>query len=245
MIFFTDVTTTASHYCLCNIKRYQHLSDPKKIIFLDPSVYELKHNDEYSHYNKLHQKVQNCEQNEFISIDYPCDMNLQYAAQFIQKTNENNRRYASNPHYINTIQCRFLDYLSFVENYLLNQDIFSDNPQKIVGIGNLCRINRYKSGSEKENFLIQVFSFLDSHSHDFSWIHFYGPSFKVIKQFILPFEQSHPEITISIDSTKWTRAVDNAFKQQHGKSCSKKNRNLFFIYYIEKIQQSTSILIQF
>src|SRR6056297_1806358 len=97
MLFFTDITTDASKYCMLNIKRY---GDPrkrkKKMVFVDPGVYELKKSNEYSEIDRLHKIAQNPQLFEWISIDYPCDMrpnDPEIAELFVQKSIENNWRY--------------------------------------------------------------------------------------------------------------------------------------------------------
>lgn len=142
--FFTDITTNASNYCLLNIKQ---LKNPKllnkKEFYIDPSVYELKNNTEYSCINLLH-KIAN--QNQYyISIDYPCDMNIQYSELFIEKSIQNNLKYKNNSKYICTIQFKFNDFSDFLKqfNYLEENIDFSN---KIIGIGNLCRILYPKIG---------------------------------------------------------------------------------------------------
>jgi hypothetical protein len=76
IFFMTDISTDASHYCLLNIKKYDDKrKDTKQIIFVDPGVMELKKMDEYKYVEKLHWLANNnLKSNEYISIDYPCDM---------------------------------------------------------------------------------------------------------------------------------------------------------------------------
>lgn len=108
LIFMTDITTDASNYCLLSIKKYNDKrKEKKKLFFIDPGVYELVKTNEYSHITELHELVPNLKENEYISIDYPCDMNPKYTKEFIEKSYQNNVRYASNLHYICTIQMHF------------------------------------------------------------------------------------------------------------------------------------------
>ena len=87
MMFFTNYGTKISRFCLLNIKDYHKPKTNKKIIFVDPSVYELVENEEYSRIDQLHELAAgNLQKNEYISIDYPCDMNEKYTDVFIEKT---------------------------------------------------------------------------------------------------------------------------------------------------------------
>ncbi|NMC60186.1 MAG: hypothetical protein GYA51_12520 [Candidatus Methanofastidiosa archaeon] len=78
MKFFTDISTQISNFCLLNIKQYNNQKKYRKtLIFIDPSVYELKDSAEYSKIELLHELASGrLLENEYISIDYPCDMNL-------------------------------------------------------------------------------------------------------------------------------------------------------------------------
>ena len=76
MIFFTDITTDASKYCLLNIKRYSDLRKYEKlVVFVDPSVYELTKSTEFSMVDEMHSMLKEgaLRRNEYISIDYPDD----------------------------------------------------------------------------------------------------------------------------------------------------------------------------
>jgi hypothetical protein len=88
MLFFTDFQTTESQFCLLNIKHYaKRHTKPKTTYFIDPGVYELKKAREYKHIDLLHSIARSeMPKNEYISIDYPCDMNLTYTDEFIQKS---------------------------------------------------------------------------------------------------------------------------------------------------------------
>ena len=117
----------------------------KKIIYIDPSVHELKNSAEYSKISLLHELANGkLRENEWISIDYPCDMNEAYTDLFIEKSIKNNIKYRDNTHYICTIQFRFMDIKDFVRQFeYLEEQI--DFTKKIIGIGNLCRIMNPKN----------------------------------------------------------------------------------------------------
>jgi hypothetical protein len=227
MIFFTDITTDASRYCMLNVKRLTNTNRYKKeLIFVDPGVYELKDRTEYSKVDLCHEIAKN--QSQFISIDYPCDMNLPASAEFIEKSIRNNLRYKENPYYICTVQSKFRNYADFCKQFLyLHEEI--DFTQKIVGIGNLCRI------MTPNTFTDYLFAFL----RKYKWYHyhFYGLSLALIEKYLPAFPH------VSVDSTKWTRAADEGFKRKNGVMCRKHNRDLYFLYYMDRIQQTIPNLI--
>ena len=229
MKFFTDITTNASNFCLLNIKKYYDpRKESKKIVFVDPGVYELKKHREYSQIELLQQLAQGeLKENEYLSIDYPCDMNLQYADEFIAKSIENNLRYAENPQYICTIQFRFQDFDSFRENWE-HLECWVNFPQKIIGIGNLCRI------MYPNEFTNDVFEYIISHTSKGQQIHFYGLSLRLIKTYIPLLERAG--LVITLDSTKWTKAVTNTLKLAHGVCCRKATRDLYFFSYMDEIR---------
>lgn len=225
IIFFTDITTNCSNFCLLNIKQYSKKKHLNKFLYLiDPSVYELKNNIEYSQIDLLHSIAK--ENKELISIDYPCDMNLEYSDLFIEKSIQNNLKYAKNNCYIATIQFKFLDFIDFKKQFeYLEENI--DFTQKIIGIGNLCRI------LSSNEFTDKVFKYLNSKKY---FYHFYGLGFRLIKKYIHLFD------FCSIDSTKWTKAITNDFKLQNGVCCRKFNRNKYFLKYISELSKFAEII---
>lgn len=82
----------------------------------------------------------------------------------------------------------------------------------------------------------QIFKFI---ADNYSWvkhIHIYGPSMRLIKECIPFLIDSGIEI-ISIDSTKWTRAVTSELKKKYGLNCKNDfQRRLFFDEYLKKIR---------
>lgn len=86
MIFYTDIQTKASNYCLLNIKRYDDLrKDNKKIIFVDPDVMSLRTNSEYPLIDKLLWLANgNLKPNEYLGLDMPGDMNLPLEQEFFK-----------------------------------------------------------------------------------------------------------------------------------------------------------------
>jgi len=263
MIFFTDITTNASNYCLLNIKKYNDFRKfKKKQIFVDPGVYELRTAVEYKHITLLHELAAGgLTENEYISIDYPCDMidvpikdidtglekwmknpsknktsniknynNVEYIKQcdvFIQKSIANNLKYKENSQYICTIQFKFRDFDDFKIQweYLSSKIEFE---KKIIGIGNMCRI------MQPNTFTDKVMTYILNHTSQGQWIHFYGLAKKLIDKYVPLLEQKG--LIISVDSTKWTRAVTKELKLANGVCCKKHNRDLFFTEYMKAIK---------
>lgn len=211
LFFFTDHYVPDSKYCLVNIKNYSPSKlARKRVIMIDPAVMELRKKREYSQIEKLHRKAENLESNEYISIDYPCDMNPLYSRYFIDKSIENNRLYEDNPRYICTIQSNFLDFDSFKKEFLTIKDIWENNDEKIIGIGNMCRI------MNPNRFTSNVFGYLYKHIQKNKRIHIYGPAMKVICHYL---PRLLKKFRISMDSTKWTRAINDVVKDRYGYNC--------------------------
>lgn len=92
MIFYTDIQTIASNYCLLNIKKYD---DPrrnnKKIVFVDPDVMSLRTHSEYPLIDKLLWLANgNLKSNEYLGLDMPSDMNPLLEQEFIKKSIDRN-----------------------------------------------------------------------------------------------------------------------------------------------------------
>lgn len=232
MIFFTDITTNTSNYCLLNVKR---LHDPrvvnKKMLMIDPGVYELKKATEYSCIDTLHELASNHDlgPGKFISIDYPCDMNEEHSDLFIRKSVENNIKYAKNMWYICTVQSYFKDFDSFKEEWYKLEDIWLHCP-KIIGLGNICRIMRPTEYTDK------VFDLILKRFSSPRWIHIYGMALRLIKKYV-PVLEKHG-IKVSVDSTKWTYASNSKLKKELGWYCRKDTRDYFFNSYINTIRNA-------
>ena len=231
MKFFTDITTNASNLCLLNIKRYyDKRKEQKTLIYVDPGVYELTKDIEYSHFELLHHLASgNLQKNEYISIDYPSDMNLEWENHFVRETIRNNLRYAENEQYICTIQYEFQNFHSFKANFNHLKQIFW-NKKKIVGFGNLCRIMKPNAYTDR------VFRFLRENMKGLYRIHFYGLALRVIRKYMPLFSLNQLK-RITIDSTKWTRACVNRLKKNYGLNCKRSNRDEFFLEYMHLIQK--------
>jgi hypothetical protein len=237
MLFFTGYKTDINRFLLLNIKHYP-IRDPfRELIFLDPSVYELKNADEYSNIDKMHSLLENDElrENEFISIDYPADMNLDKQEEFVEKSIKNNLRYKDNPHYIATIQHEFKDLFDFRRqfDYLWEEIDFS---KKIMGIGNMCRIMGCKN-----SFIINVKRKLKRYADEMCWVHFYGIGMRLLRFFINDLQRANPDLIISADNTKWTRGVNDDFIEKYGVACSSSNRNMYFLEYMKTLKMKYKI----
>lgn len=232
MIFFTDYRTKVSRFVLLNIRHYPLRDKWRKMIFIDPSVYELKHREEYSRIKFMKNLLykNKLRDNEYISIDYPCDMleglrYTWYGRMFVRKTMENNMEFKDNPHYICTVQFKKEDHKSFKRNFdYLKEEI--DFSERIVAIGNLCRIMGVKN-----SFMRNVKKKLIKEAKEFSWLHFYGLSMKSMRYLINDLQRANKDMTISVDSTKWT------FSDRFDTICCRKtNRNLYFLDYMKKLK---------
>lgn len=200
----------------------------KKIIFIDPGVYELKESTEYSKIDLLHELASGkLRDNEWVSIDYPPDMNESFSDLFIEKSIKNNIKYRDNPKYICTIQFKFQDFNDFTKQFeYLEEQI--DFTKKIIGIGNLCRIMK------PDLFTDKVFSYLlNKPKYQY---HFYGLSLSNIKTYLYYFV-SRGQI-VSVDSTKWTKACNSSLKRKYGLNCKKNTRDLYFLEYMNEIRKS-------
>jgi hypothetical protein len=266
IFFMTDISTDASHYCLLNIKKYDDKrKDTKQIIFVDPGVMELKKMDEYKYVEKLHWLANNnLKSNEYISIDYPCDMvdihkpkeeyerlcNL-----FLQRSIDNNFKYKDNPQYICTVQSLFMDYKDFEFRMKELEPIYAYK-KKIVGLGNLCRLmlNSRRSGfAAEKSYFQKVIDYLIRNKEKFYWVHIYGMSKLAMKAFIPLLQDYAPNIILSVDNTKWTQGCNDKLRakyirnpkqtqltptkhKQSGISCSKDTRNEFFLEYMNDLK---------
>lgn len=240
LTFFTDIQTNISNYCLLNIKSYHNKKKlKKKLIYIDPSVYELVKQEEYSKVDFMHILLEQnlLRENEYISIDYPCDMNEKLTDSFIQKSFDNNWRYRMNLKYICAIQSRFGNYKDFVKQTEKLKGVWRGR-NKIIGIGNLCRIMRPNSFTN--NVLRYLRNTFITH-HQIYRLHFYGLSLAVMKSSHFRSLINHGAC-VSVDSTKWTKACTNNLKKKYGLNCSTKNRDEFFLEYIKTLQKSGIII---
>lgn len=257
MLFFTDYTTKVSRFLCHPITKggLDELRRYKKIEYLiDPRVSELKKNDEYSQIELLHSIVNKLRDNEYISIDYPSDMQPASEDLFIEKSIKNNLRYKDNPQYIATIQSKFRNSRDFMRQFdYLSEEI--DFSRKMVGLGNLCRIRGYK-GYPTE---IMEFLYKRLRTMNIKRLHIYGIGAYQIQKFMLSLMSANHNTEISVDSVKWTKQDDNCIERMPVKrknnnpnsrhkyliQCSKDNRNLFFLWYMKKFMLFHKIPVYF
>jgi hypothetical protein len=228
MKFFTTIEQKLSNFCLLKVKfYYKFTKKDKKIIYIDPGVNELRTSAEYSKVDFMHKLLREnrLQDNEFISIDYPSDMNIQYTDIFKEKSIKNNLLYKDNPKYICTIQYEKNNYTDFVKQfeYLEEQIDFS---KKIVGIGNLCQ-TMYIS-----DFTDKLFNYLLEKPYKF---HFYGLALRLIKKYMNNFS------TGSVDSCKWLNRSTAELKRKYI-YYSTKNSEEFFLSYMNLIKKVINIL---
>ncbi len=234
MEFYTNPQTEISQLALCRIKflpKYRHM---KTKIMIDPGVYQLTTQVEYNDINALHEMVGKLHPNECISLDYPCDMNLEHTELFIEKSIRNNLKYAENIQYLCTIQSPFMDIVEFKRevDYLLDT-IIKRIPQKPVGVGTFCRL-MLRPNKKDERFCREAISYLWTHVPRGRRIHFYGVSKRFIEMF-LPMWDTHYHV--SVDSTKWTKRVHKNPPLHQSICCRKDTRNIIFAEYIRILQQ--------
>ena len=228
MTFFTD-KSVINDYLLIKIEDYLKLKDYSrwKEIFIDPGVYELTKEPEYSWFQNNKQVVDFLNSllpNHYFSLDYPCDMNPKYTEEFLNKTWYHAQLHYNHPNYIITAQYKFNNYPSFVEWF----DKYNALKIKsgIMELGNICRI------LQKTQYIKHVFPYAFKNcTHP--RIHIYGLAFKNIK--LAHDLANHYGIELSFDSTKWTRACTVELKKKYGVNCNGKNRQEFFDEYLKKV----------
>jgi hypothetical protein len=271
MIFFTDIQTHASNYCLLNINKYHQYDKykEKKLVFIDPGVMELRKATEYKYIDKLHWLAQgHLRPNEYLSIDYPCDMvdpqlpKAEYEARcklFVEKSVANNWKYAENPQYICAIQYDWMAQKDFEFRMKELEPVYA-HKKKIVALGNLCRLfikpEERKNGGAHEKYMDFVIAYIIRNKAKFYWIHIYGLAAYAIDKYMSLLQYYAPNITISVDSTKWTRprtrqlhdkyckpkSQTQLFATKHihkGYCCSKDTRDEFFLDYMKSLEKKT------
>lgn len=239
----SDITTGASRYCLLKVMEYDdRRKRDKKLIFVDPGVYELMAGKrEYSCISFLHrlaslspEKLDGGGCPQYLSIDYPCDMNPAYSKEFVEKSVRNNFTYAENPRYICTIQHAFQDLHDFKRRFEELEPVFDQHRDKIIGFGNMGRLINGKDPAVVV-FVNGVFEHAMANLDAGRWIHIYGMPLWMIRAWVPRLET---RFRVSIDSTKWTFPNSKeARAASNGRGyCTTKNRGFFFTDYVHKIQ---------
>ena len=225
MKFFTD-KSVVNDYLLIKIKDYLKMKDFSRWreVFIDPGVYDLTKSDKFKWEGKINVRdfLNSLPDNHYFSLDYPCDMNLEYTNLFLDKSWMNALRYNTYLNYIVTVQYKFNNYYNFVEWFdkYNRLHIFSG----IMGLGNMCRFRTLN------DFLKHSLDYTFSHCYH-PRIHIYGLCLKAIP-YAYKLSKRY-NIELSIDSTKWTRAFTNRLKEKYGGriGCRKNNRQEFFDEY--------------
>ncbi len=233
MRFFTD-KTVKNEFLLIKIKDYFRLQkngnkfSQWKEVFVDPGVYDLKNDYKFLWEGKINIKnfLNSLPKNHYFSCDLPSDMNLKYKKYFLEKSWQYAQAYSYHSQFIVTVQFYHKDHESFIENF----DKYNSLKIKsgILGIGNYCKHFYY---NEFVNHTLHYIFKNSKHPK----IHIYGLALRLIP--IASNLARKYNIKLSIDSTKWTRAVTNEFKKNNGVSCRGHNRQLYFNTYLDEIQK--------
>lgn len=234
--FFTD-DTVQKKFVLLNIKKILrkgfHKKHPFKILFIDPSVYELRTSKEYSRITWFtKENIENLPPNTFFSLDYPPDMNTEHTDLFLKKSWKYAKMFQSCPKAIITVQSKFNNYQSFKEAFdrYLKLEIKSG----ILGMGNFCRI-MFTTEFIKKTFRLILTCYKEN--ENIKWIHFYGSALRLIRYIITTFR--FEDVIVSFDSTKWTRACTSELKRRT--KIEKPTRivrlNIYFQAYVEQIDK--------
>jgi len=230
MIFFSEFN---EHYKLFKIHDYNP-PYKEKAIFIDPGVYELKNGPEYSKIDEMYELIEaGLPDNTWISIDYPCDMNLDYTDLFIEKTYKHNIRFADEPQYICTPQTEMANIDSFYKEFERTRHIW-ERDYKIVGLGNICRLFGKGVNEVYRPYTNKVLSYVVDNMKG-KWVHVYGAPRWLIKEWKIPL--STHGIKFSVDSTKWTRCSKRWLMEKYGgqKMCTKENRREFYETYVSDL----------
>lgn len=228
MKFFTD-KTVQNDYLLVKIKDYWKMKDLSQWeeVFIDPGVYELTKDIEYSWvtkmtYNFIGEWIKKLPENHYFSWDYPCDMNLEYQDYFLGKSWRNAKEYCNLSHYIVTVQSKFRDYWNFMEYFDRYNNLKIESG--ILALGNMCR---FRSLNQYLKHALSYAFYKCKHER----IHIYGLCMKAIPYAYNLSKKTN--IEFSFDSTKWTRC----FHTSGLPSCNSKNRQQYFNEYKDRIAQ--------
>ena len=228
MIFFSEFN---KNYKLIKVHNYKEDKIyTEKALFLDPGVYELTKGNDYSQIERMYRLLdEGLPSNVFMSIDYPPDMNTELTDIFIELTHTNNVRYKDDPQYICTPQYKMNDFDSFYEQFERTRHIW-EQPFKIIGLGNICRLFPKKYFSE---FMNKVLSYIVDNMTG-RWVHVYGCPKWIIREWKYVLAQH--KIKFSVDSTKWTMANSKHLRdEKNGYMCLKANRRKFYEDYTRSL----------
>lgn len=166
--------------------------------------------------------------NHYFSFDYPGDMNMPLQDYFLDRTWSNAKRYCKHPQYIVTVQYKHNNYWNFMEWFdkFNNLEISSE----ILGLGNLCRFRTLNQ------YLKHALDYAFKHTRH-QRMHIYG-----LCMLAIPYANKRARqfnIDLSVDSTKWTRCINDVCRESNSgyASCRKINRQLFFDEYLKEIRK--------
>lgn len=234
MKFFTD-KTVKNDYLLIKIKDYLNLRKKEndfsqwKEVFIDPGVYDLTKSDKFKWEGTINipEFLDSLPDNHYFSWDYPCDMNIQFQDYFLKKSWDNAVKYCKHHQYIITVQSKFNNYMDFVNCFNKYNDL--NIVSGIMGLGNMCRF------AHLNQYMKHALDYAFSHCIH-PRIHIYGLAirsipyaYKLAKRF---------NIDLSIDSTKWTRAISHfRIDLDHYNVRNKEERQEFFDEYLKEIRK--------
>ncbi len=236
MRFFTD-KTVKNDYLLIKIKDYLKLKDFSrwKEIYIDPGVYDLTKHHKFSWEDKINitEFLESLPENHYFSCDLPSDMNLKYKKLFLEKSWKYAQMYSYHTQFITTVQFYHNDYLSFIENFNRYNNL--EIKSRILGIGNYCK--HFFNNEFVKHTLGYIFN-----NCKHPKVHIYGLALRLIP--IAEKLAIRNDIELSIDSTKWTRLVNNKYYErcENRRSCNSKTRQTFFDIYMEEIKNRGVIL---
>lgn len=247
MIFFTYPEGIVNNYAIINCRFYMNFKKKTvdydkineyakkyRVLFLEPEVLILRKQPYYrfEKWLNVHDFLSKLPDNCYFSLDYPSDMNEKYTNRFALKTLYNIEKYNYSEHYIITTQSKFMDFNSFKQYFDFVNGM--RNKSNILAIGNLCRL--FSIQKNVKSFMVKLLKYI-RYNINFSyykWVHIYGLGLHYVKVFYDLFKDA--PLILSFDSTKWTRACSVSLKNEHGVSCNKNTRQLFFNEYMKVMQ---------
>lgn len=209
-------------------------TDKWKEILVDPGVFDLKKDYKFKWEGNINIRdfLDSLPDNHFFSCDLPSDMNLKYKKYFLEKSWQYSKAYCYHPQFIVTVQFYHNDYWSFKENFdkYNNLNIKSG----FLGIGNYCKQHFYNDFTKHS--LPYIFK-----NSKWPRLHIYGLSMRLIP--IAYKFAKKCNIELSIDSTKWTRPINEYIRTLwSGQWFTHKYRQEFFDEYLKEIEKKGVIL---
>lgn len=250
MKFFTDKTVKENKYLLIKLQDYRNGKTDLNVydeVMIDPGVYELIKSLKYSweeNFN-IREFLDTLPDNHYFSADYPPDMLLdglkneefgwdyfmKVSKLFIHKTWDNAVKLCDHKNYIVTCQSYFENEKSFYKWF----DRFNslDIKSGIMGIGNLCRIHYL------QDYIKRVLDYVFKNV-SVNVVHIYGLGLR-ITPYAYRLSKIHG-VKLTVDNTKWTRAVTQELKESEGLCCSSNNRQMYYEEYMKRLSQIRRIV---